>query len=531
MTVTASLSNRQKMDSSPPSILPRVIGFATLAVVDAFFIWFISKLIPLGYFPLAAAILAIAVFVNVVVLVERAYPLRWMVIGLVLMALFTIYPIVFTVWVAFTNYGEGHLITKQQAVNQILNATYLPETGKSYTWTAFRSPDGEYALWLKDADDNGYLALQGEPLSQPQPGEAGVGSLDQTGVPETLEGYKRLNPFQAATDDNLTNIQFGEEGRTIQIRSPREAGELLPLYIYNAEQDAMVDQQTGTVYKNLRGTFTSASGEGLRPGFAENVQWSNFKEFFTSPALRGPLVRIIGWNFGFAFFSLLLNFSLGLAIAVLFNDPRFPLKKLIRSLLILPYTVPALITILIWRGMLNPELGVIDRTLEGLFGWAPPWFTNPTWAKIAVLLVNLWLSYPYFMLISSGALQSIPEDIYAAAQVDGASPWQQFWNITLPLLLVAVGPLLVASFTFNFNNFNLIYLFNAGGPPMAGTPTPAGHTDILISYVYNLAFSGSTGVNYGFAAAITIIIFFVVGAITLFQFRYTRMWEEVSENV
>jgi ABC-type sugar transport system permease subunit len=293
----------------------------------------------------------------------------------------------------------------------------------------------------------------------------------------------------------------------------------------------MINQETGVVYKNLRGTFTSSSGQQLRPGFVENIQLANFREFFTSSALRGPLVRIIAWNFAFAFFSLLLNFSLGLAIAVLFNDRHFPFKKLIRSLLIIPYTVPALITILIWRGMLNPELGVIDRMLEGLFDWAPPWFTDAGWAKVAILLVNLWLSYPYFMLITSGALQSIPEDIYAAAQVDGASPWQQFWNITLPLLLVAVGPLLVASFTFNFNNFNLIYLFNAGGPPMAGTPTPAGHTDILISYVYNLAFAGSRGVNYGFAAAITIIIFFIVGAITLFQFRYTRMWEEVSENV
>ena len=209
----------------------------------------------------------------------------------------------------------------------------------------------------------------------------------------------------------------------------------------------------------------------------------------------------------------------------------FPFKKLIRSLLIIPYTVPALITILIWRGMLNPRTWRDLPHPEGLFGWAPPWFTDEWWAKIAILIVNLWLSYPYFMLICSGALQSISEDYYDAAQVDGASPWQQFRNITLPLLLVAVGPLLVASFTFNFNNFNLIYLFNAGGPPMAGTPTPAGHTDILISYVYNLAFSGSRGVNYGFASAITIIIFFIVGAITLFQFRYTRMWEEVSENV
>ena len=215
----------------------------------------------------------------------------------------------------------------------------------------------------------------------------------------------------------------------------------------------------------------------------------------------------------------------------MFNEQGFPFKRLIRSLLIIPYTVPALLTILVWRGMLNPELGVIDRVLENLFGWAPPWFTNQWWAKVAILLINLWLSYPYFMLICSGSLQSIPEDYYAAAKVDGASAWQQFWRITLPLLLVAVGPLLISSFVVNFNNFNLIYIFNAGGPPMADTPTPAGHTDILISYVYNLAFSGSRGIDYGFAAAITIVIFFIVGTITLLQFRYTRMWEEVGENL
>lgn len=531
MTVTVSLNDRKRTDASPKRVLPRLLGFAILIFTDAFIIWFLSRLIPLGYYPLSAVIAIIGIFVNVVILRKEAYPLRWMVVGLILMTLFTIYPILFTVWVAFTNYGEGHLITKQQAVDQILDTTYLPETGKSYTWTAFRSPEGDYALWLVDANGNGYLAVPGEPLSQPQSGEAGVGALDDNSIPETIEGYQRLNAFQAATNKDLTSLQFGEEGKTVQIRSPREAGELLPLYVFDAGQDAMINQQTGIVYKNLRGTFTSSDGKQLRPGFVENVQWSNFREFFTSPALRGPLVRIVAWNFGFALFSLLLNFSLGLAIAILFNDRNFPLKKLIRSLLIVPYTVPALITILIWRGMLNPELGVIDRFFEGLFGWAPPWFTDPGWAKVAILLVNLWLSYPYFMLITSGALQSISEDIYAAAQVDGASPWQQFWNITLPLLLVAVGPLLVASFTFNFNNFNLIYLFNAGRPPMAGTPTPAGHTDILISYVYNLAFAGSRGVNYGFAAAITIIIFFIVGAITLFQFRYTRMWEEVSENV
>jgi ABC-type sugar transport system permease subunit len=454
-----------------------------------------------------------------------------MVVGLVLMALFTIYPIIFTIWVSFTNYGEGHLITQEQAIDQILKEKYLPETGKAYTWTAFKSPEGEYVLWLKDTDGNGYLAAPGEPLAQPQPGESGVGEFDNQGIPETIEGYSRLNAIQAATDQNLTEIQFGEAGNSIQIRSPKEAAELLPLYEYDPERDVMINQETGVEYQNLRGTFSAPSGAQLRPGFVAPIKVANFREFFTSPALRGPLVRLVIWNFAFAFFSLLLNFSLGLAIAIMFNDRYFPFKKLIRSLLIIPYTVPALLTILIWRGMLNPELGVIDRILEAMIGWAPPWFTDQWWAKIAILIINLWLSYPYFMLICSGALQSISEDYYAAAQVDGANAWQQFWKITLPLLLVAVGPLLIASFVFNFNNFNLIYIFNAGGPPMAGTPTPAGHTDILISYVYNLAFSASRGVNYGFAAAITMVIFFIVGTITLFQFRYTNMWEEVSENV
>jgi ABC-type sugar transport system permease subunit len=530
-----AVSTSEKTLKTRPSISllapPRLVRFALLIAVDASVLWFLNKLMSLGYLPLSAVILVLLLFANYVLLRREAYPVRWMVVGLVFMVLFTIYPILFTVWVSFTNYGEGHLVTRQQAIQQILKQKYLPETGKAYSWTAYKSPEGDYALWLKDAEGNGYLAFPGELHAQPQPGELGIGDFDGNGIPKTIEGYQRLNAILAASDRNLPEILFGEEGNTIQIRSPSEAAELLPLYTYDSDLDAMISQETGITYKNLRGTFTSPDGTALRPGFIESVKFANFRDFFVSPALRGPLVRIIAWNFGFAFFSLLLNFSLGLAIAVLFNDPRFPFKRIIRSLLIIPYTVPALITILIWRGMLNPELGVIDRALEAWFGWAPPWFTNQWWAKIAILIVNLWLSYPYFMLICSGALQSIPEDYYDAAQVDGASSWQQFWSITLPLLLVAVGPLLIASFTFNFNNFNLIYIFNAGNPPMANTPTPAGHTDILISYVYNLAFTATRGINYGFASAITIIIFFIVGAITLFQFRYTRMWEEVSENV
>jgi ABC-type sugar transport system permease subunit len=520
-----------KKVASPILVIPRFLKLAILVVVDAFVGWFLFRLASMGYYPLVAAFFIITAFVNYVLLRRDAYPIRWMVVGLVLMALFTIYPIFFTIWVSFTNYGESHLITKQQAIDQFMNEKYLPPTGKSYSWTAFKSPKGDYALWLVDPEGNGFLAKTGEPITQPKSGEAGVGALDGEGIPLTIEGYKRLNPFLAATDQTLTQIQFGEKGKTIQVRSPSEAAELVPLYVYDSGQDAMINQETGVVYTNLRGIFTSSAGEGLRPGFVASIKLNNFRDFFISPALRGPMVQLVTWNFAFAILSLLFNFGLGLAIAVLFNDPKFPLKKIIRSLLIIPYTVPALITILIWRGMLNPSLGVISRTMENLIGWSPAWFTDQWWAKIAILLVNLWLSYPYFMLICSGALQSISKDIYEAAVMDGANPWQQFRKITLPLLLVAVGPLLIASFTFNFNNFNLIYLFNQGLPPIPGTPTPAGYTDILISYVYNLAFSAARGVNFGFAAAITIIIFFIVGTITLFQYRYTRMWEEVSENV
>ena len=293
----------------------------------------------------------------------------------------------------------------------------------------------------------------------------------------------------------------------------------------------MVDQEIGLVYTAVDGTFTSEDGQTLRPGFRATVGIENFTRFLESPALRGPLFRIIIWNFTFAFLSVAMTFFLGLAIALLFTDQAFPGRRLITTLLIIPYTIPSLITILIWRGLLNPDIGFINTTLEALIGWSPPWFTNQWWAKAGVLLVNLWLGYPYFMLVCTGALQAIPHDIYHAAEVDGANVFQRFRRITLPLLLVAVGPLLVASFVFNFNNFNLIFLFIEGGPPIAGAATRAGHTDILISYVYNLAFASGRGADYGLASAVTIIIFIVVAVITLLQFRYTQMWEEVGENV
>jgi ABC-type sugar transport system permease subunit len=181
--------------------------------------------------------------------------------------------------------------------------------------------------------------------------------------------------------------------------------------------------------------------------------------------------------------------------------------------------------------MLNQNLGIITNTIADTFGVRIPWFTDDVWAKVAIILVNLWLGYPYMMLVCSGALQAIPSDVYEAAAVDGATPGQRFWKITLPLLLVTVGPLLIASFVFNFNNYLIIELLTQGDPQMPNTPTPAGATDILISYTYGLAFGSNRGADYGYASAITIIIFLIVAAATMLQYRFTRSWEEVGENV
>lgn len=517
--------------SASTTVSGLLLRLLALVALDSFAVWFVYGLLIQGVTNFSIAFAIVIVLMNVIFLREEFYPLRWMAVGLAFLLLLAIYPIIFTVYVAFTNYGDGHILTKAQAIEQLQATLYLPEGGNAYKWTAFRSDTtGEIALWLTQEGQPGLLAKPGVELIAATPGEDGVGALDDKGIPATLEGYKRLKRGQTfPIIDALGKLEFGVAPNTVKIRDLDNAAALQPRYVYDEATDAVTDQETGKVFTAVDGIFTAEDGEQLRPGFPVTIGLENFTRFFKSSALRGPLLRVVIWNFAFAFLSVATTFALGLFTALMFSD--LPGKKIIRSFLIIPYTIPSLITILIWRSLLNPQLGIISQTINSLFGFVPPWYDDATWAKIGILLINLWLGYPYFMLICSGALQAIPQDIYSAAEVDGASPWQQFRQITLPLLLIAVGPLLVASFTFNFNNFNVIYLYNSGGPPIAGATTPVGHTDILVSYVYRLAFAGGRGADYGFASAITIVIFFVVASITLFQFRYTKMWEEAGENV
>jgi ABC-type sugar transport system permease subunit len=502
------------------SNIPTLIA---LSIINAFGILFVYTLFEDGIWFLGGALTFVTLLINIIFLRKDTKPLRWLTPGFALIILLALYPILFTLYTAFTNYSDGHLLSKQQTIDLLSKEQFISDESPTFEWHAYRTEDGKFALLLFDPDGNYFFAEQNTEIIP----------FIQT-IQDNIDGYQ-LVPQKDTIKylSTLEKIVFGLEPNTVNIISLKKAAQAERKYTYDPSQDAIIDNEAGFVYQadNELGQFVNKNGEALRPGYQVTIGFDNFTRLLNSPALRGPFIQVFLWTIIFAFLSVLTTFSLGLFMALLLDGPGIPFKKVFRSILILPYALPGVIGILIWRGLLNPHLGIISTTLQQLFGSSPSWFSDPNWAKFAILMINLWLGYPYMMLVCSGALQSIPKDIYEAAEVDGANIFQKFWHITLPMLLVSVGPLLVSSFTFNFNNFNVIYLFNEGGPPIPSTPTPAGHTDILISYTYRLAFAGERGSDYGYAAAITFIIFIVLAVITILNFRYTRIWEEVSENV
>jgi arabinogalactan oligomer/maltooligosaccharide transport system permease protein len=177
-------------------------------------------------------------------------------------------------------------------------------------------------------------------------------------------------------------------------------------------------------------------------------------------------------------------------------------------------------SILIWRGLFNKDFGAINMLLCLNIDW----FDSPWLARFAVILVNLWLGFPYMYLIGSGALQSIPAELEEAASIDGATEKQTFYTIKLPLLLQILGPLLIASFAFNFNNFNIIYLLTGGGPTNAIDGEVAGATDILISYAYKTAF-GSNFQDLGLSSAISMVMFVIVGTMSMYTLKKSKIME------
>jgi arabinogalactan oligomer / maltooligosaccharide transport system permease protein len=539
-TVTPGSKIEPEVTRQPEGTLSRVLKFIGLLVLNMFALLLIYTFVYDANPGFALIIALITIFADVVYFVPSLYPIRWIAPGLMLVILLVVYPLIFTVSTAFSNYSDGNLFAKEQAVRLIENQdrSYVSPDALVYNWDVYQAADGTYALWLTRETDDGGTEVVFAPAEQ---AITPVESPPEE-APSEYNGYSLLDRAgRTRALSALQNTTFGTGEDTAGITGRNTAARpTTPRYDYDPAADTITDRETGTVYvandeigffvpQGARGDLESQS---LNPGYRVNVGFANFTRLANDPALRGPLIDIFVWTFVFAILSVLTTFAVGLGMALVLNDPIIPARKVFRSLLLIPYAIPGVIGIVVWRGMLNQNLGIVNDILGdvGLIQQNVPWLLDPLWAKVAILLVNLWLGYPYMMLICSGALQSIPSEVYEAASVDGATPWQKFWGITLPLLLVAVGPLLIGSFTFNFNNYLLITALTGGNPPILNSPIPgAGQTDILISYVYKSAFSNQA--DYGYASAITIIIFLIVASVTLLQFRFTKTWEQVGENV
>lgn len=251
------------------------------------------------------------------------------------------------------------------------------------------------------------------------------------------------------------------------------------------------------------------------------VGFANFQSLVNIPVWQNTFFGVFQWTLVWALVASTLQIGLGLALAVLVNDPRIRFKKLIRTVLILPWAVPAFVSIMIFAALFHNDFGAINRELLRPLGLWVPWMTDVWSTRAALFMINTWLGYPFLFAIFTGVLQSIPGDLYEAAHVDGGNRRQKFRFITLPHLLAAVGPILILIYAGNFNSFNLIYLFNGGGPPVLGQN--AGGTDILISWVYNMTF---TTQNYNMAAAVSIIIGILTVAMSSYHLRRLAAFKE-----
>lgn len=256
------------------------------------------------------------------------------------------------------------------------------------------------------------------------------------------------------------------------------------------------------------------------------VGFDNFKNLVTVPIWQDTFISVFSWTIVWTVVATTLQIALGFFLAVLVNDPRVKFKKLIRTILILPWAVPAFVTILVFSAMFNDDFGAINRDIiiPLLGGNGVSWLSDPLYTRIAIVMIQTWLGFPFIFALITGILQSISKDWYEAADMDGASRFQKFRNITFPHVMFATAPLLIMQYASNFNNFNVIYLFNEGGPPIRGQN--AGGTDILISWVYKLTFDTN---NYSMAAVISIIMGLIVSGFAFYQFRKTRSFKEEGE--
>jgi arabinogalactan oligomer/maltooligosaccharide transport system permease protein len=499
-----------------------VVRIVAVGTINATAIWAVGRLVAHGSW-LPVAFLVVATLVIDLVYLTRArwvVPYKYLVPGTIFLVAFQVYPVIYTAYLSTTNLGTGNILDKEAAIEQVV-ATSVGSTASetSFLATAARNDGGSLALLLENPSTGEVFAGTSE----------GLTPLDESGVERDGDrivaggGFSALSLGQAADlESELAAIEIPSDEGIIRLQTFNRAALVSFRLRYDEATDTMVDTEDGTLYQPVDGYFVAGDGTRLTPGWEINIGFENYRRILASEAVRGPFLRVFIWNWVFALGTVGLSFAVGLALAITLDHERLRGRRLYRSLLIFPYALPSFLTVLVWQGIMNRQFGILNDTI----GLDVPWLTNPWMARASVLLVSTWLSFPYFFLVSTGALQSIPSELREAAEVDGANGRKAFRLVTFPLLLIALAPLLIASFAFNFNNFNVIYFLNRGGPPIVGSQTPAGNTDILVTYTYRLAFESGRGQDLAFATAISILIFLHIALFSAWSFGKTARLED-----
>jgi maltose/maltodextrin transport system permease protein len=492
-----------------------------LAVLPALYVNF--NIYQAGHIWIALPVLVLISLGAFVYLSDAGYTYRYLFPGLLGFALFVIFPIIYMVFLSFTKYSSQNLLNFDRALTLLLQESY-PVGKTSYRYKLYDQGNGKYILYLENENDpterfasQPFALTPGEQPKDAHEPEKMVPLAPMEVVPGTPLEFPQVTRQKLFIP--MRGRQFALPGDTmVAMEGLQKFTARARLWKANPD-GSFANQQNGDIIRpDFRlGFFVNDRGEKVGAGFRTFSGFDNYIRIVTDPRIQGPFFRIFVWTVAFSGISVVLSFGVGMLLAVILEWKELRFRKAYRTLLILPYAVPAVLSILIFKGLFNQEFGAVNEFLRAVFGFAPEWETNAWGARSMILLVNVWLGYPYMMLVCTGMLQSIPYGIYEASAIDGSGPVVDFFKITLPLLLPPLMPILISSFAFNFNNFNLIYLLTDGGPKMMGGGI-AGETDLLVNYTFNIAFRDS-GKNYGLASAIATLLFMIVGFLAWFNLK------------
>ncbi|MCI3922357.1 sugar ABC transporter permease [Paenibacillus sp. TRM 82003] len=255
------------------------------------------------------------------------------------------------------------------------------------------------------------------------------------------------------------------------------------------------------------------------------VDWVGFKTFsnlLVYSQWAYTFWNVLAWTIVWAIVATVTCYFGGILVAMLIQQKGIRFKGFWRTIFIIPYAIPQFISLLIMKNLFNTQLGPINQYFRMLGLEGLPWLIDPFWAKVTIVVVNMWIGVPVSMVLVLGILTAIPKDLYEAAEMDGASGYQKFRNITMPYVLFATAPLLIMQFAGNINNFNVIYLLTKGDPK-TGEYAFAGTTDLLVTWLYKLTLDNQI---YNIASAVGILIFIFIASFSIYNYRRTRSFKE-----